>query len=147
MIKQLEVLLIEDNPIDIVLLKQGLEAQSFAVSISVAQDVDEAISLLEKQGDFSKAKRPNLIILDLNLPKDSGLKLLEFTKNDRRFKTIPVIVLTSSLDEQTLHESYHRYASCFINKPQNLSELGDMSKSIVDFWSRIAILPKNENIK
>lgn len=143
--RHLEVLLIEDNPIDVVLLKQGMETKKFDVNISVAEDVDEAISFLERQGDFEKAKRPNLILLDLNLPRDNGLKLLEYTKNDNRFKMIPVIVLTSSLNENTLNESYFKYASCFIQKPENLSDLGDMSKSIVDFWSKIAILPRNEN--
>ncbi|MBO6761116.1 MAG: response regulator, partial [Roseivirga sp.] len=81
----------------------------------------------------------------LNLPKDSGLKLLEYVKAESDFKTIPVIILTSSFDESRIHESYQKYASCFINKPENLSELTNMSKSIVDFWLKVAILPKNNS--
>lgn len=145
MTSQLRVLLVEDNPIDIVLLKQGLESQRFKVKIAVAQNVEEAISMLENQEHNKGIEKPNLIILDLNLPGANGLELLEFTKNDNRFKHIPVIVLTSSLDKDSLRKSYKNYASCFIQKPQNLSELGEMSKSVVDYWSKVAILPNNEN--
>lgn len=145
MAKNLEILLVEDNQTDIVLLKKGIEAESLEVNIEVVETVEEGINYLRKENGFEDALNPNLIILDLNLPKDSGLKLLEFVKADSTLKTIPVIVLTSSFDESRIDESYQRHASCFINKPENLSELANMSKSIVDFWLKVAILPKNNS--
>ena len=145
MAKNLEILLVEDNQTDIVLLKKGIEAESLEVNIEVVETVEEGINYLRKENGFEDALNPKLIILDLNLPKDSGLKLLEFVKADSTLKTIPVIVLTSSFDESRIDESYQRHASCFINKPKNLSELTNMSKSIVDFWLKVAILPKNNS--
>ena len=119
MAKNLEILLVEDNQTDIVLLKKGIEAESLEVNIEVVETVEEGINYLRKENGFEDALNPNLIILDLNLPKDSGLKLLEFVKADSTLKTIPVIVLTSSFDESRIDESYQRHASCFINKPEN----------------------------
>ncbi|MBO6662520.1 MAG: response regulator [Roseivirga sp.] len=145
MAKNLEILLVEDNQTDIILLKKGIEAESMEVNIEVVETVEEGIDHLRKSKKLRETSIPNLIILDLNLPKDSGLKLLEYVKAESDFKTIPVIILTSSFDESRIHESYQKYASCFINKPENLSELTNMSKSIVDFWLKVAILPKNNS--
>lgn len=139
----LEILIVEDNLEDFELLKRTLQEHSEQISVTNKTDVDEAIAHLQAEESKRKSKT-NLIILDLGLPKESGLSLLEFVKSQKSLRQIPVIVLTSIGDYRDMLESYKNYSSCFIRKPQDLNEFSETAKAIVSFWSRVAILP-NKN--
>jgi two-component system, chemotaxis family, response regulator Rcp1 len=103
----------------------------------------EALSLLRRQGQYARATRPDLILLDLNLPKKDGREVLAEIKADDNLKHIPVVILTTSQDEQDVLKSYNLYANCYITKPVDLDQFITVVKSIEDFWLGIVVLPKD----
>ena len=103
----------------------------------------EALSLLRRQGQYARAARPDLILLDLNLPKKDGREVLAEIKADDNLKHIPVVILTTSQDEQDVLKSYNLYANCYITKPVDLDQFITVVKSIEDFWLGIVVLPKD----
>jgi two-component system, chemotaxis family, response regulator Rcp1 len=144
MVRPIEVLLVEDNPGDIRLTKEALKEAKVLNTLTVVQDGVEALTCLRRQGQYANAKRPDLILLDLNLPKKDGREVLAEIKNDEALKFIPVVILTTSQDEQDVLKSYGLHANCYITKPVELEQFISVVKAIEDFWLGIVILPAGE---
>ncbi len=139
----INVLLIEDNPGDIRLIQESLKENKFFAELTVISNGEEAINYLKKNGSNSGDSSPDIILLDLNLPKKDGREILYEIKNDDALKSIPVVVLTSSSAEEDISKSYQNYANCFISKPVDLDNFIKVIKSIENFWLTIVKLPKN----
>ncbi|MFH1149205.1 MAG: response regulator [Actinomycetota bacterium] len=139
--RPVEILLVEDSPTDIDLTREGLEMGKLANNLSVVENGDDALAFLRRQGDYSGSKRPDLVLLDLNLPGKDGREVLEEIKTDEDLMTIPVVVLTSSKAEEDIARSYKLHANCYIAKPVNFSRFVEVVKGIEDFWFSIVKLP------
>jgi two-component system, chemotaxis family, response regulator Rcp1 len=138
----IELLLVEDNPGDVVLTREALQECKIQIHINVASDGEEALARLQRQGPFSAAARPDLILLDLNLPRLGGREVLAAIKGDESLRRIPVVVLTSSQAEQDVMASYDLNANCYISKPTDLEQFIRVIKSIEDFWLTVVKLPR-----
>ncbi|MBD2002182.1 MULTISPECIES: response regulator [Cyanophyceae] len=136
-----EILLVEDNEGDIRLTKEAFRESMVWNHMNVVRDGAEALAFLRRQGKYTEAIRPGIILLDLNLPKRSGIEVLEEIKRDDELKHIPVVVLTSSQAEQDILNSYNFHANCFITKPLDLEQFLQVVQSIKDFWLTIVKLP------
>jgi len=141
--RPVQILLVEDNPGDVGLTLEALKEATLPNKLTVVKNGADALSLLRRQGQHAGAARPDLILLDLNLPKKDGRKVLAEIKGDDNLKRIPVVILTTSEDEQDVLESYNLHANCYIVKPLDLDRFITVVKSIEDFWLRIVVLPKN----
>jgi len=137
----IEILLVEDNPADVRLTQEALLEEKLHNNLNVVNDGVEAIAYLRKQGKYSNSVRPDLILLDLNLPKKDGKEVLREIKNDDDLKLIPIVVLTVSKAEEDILKSYNLHANCYINKPLDLNQFSRVVKSIKDFWLTIVKLP------
>jgi two-component system, chemotaxis family, response regulator Rcp1 len=135
--KRVEILLIEDNPGDVRLTTEALHDGKFYNNLSIVGDGEEALAYLWKKGQYAKAIRPDLILLDLNLPKKDGRQVLEEIKSDIDLKRIPVVILTTSRAEEDIFKAYNFYANCYITKPIMFDEFIKVVKSIEDFWLKI----------
>ena len=133
----------EDNPGDARLIKEALGNSNAGKCIQVVQDGVEALAFLRRNGAYPDVPRPDLILLDLNLPKTDGRQVLEAIKADKDLKTIPVVILTTSASEQDVQDSYDLYANCYITKPVDLNQFLNVVDMIREFWLGIAKLPKN----
>jgi two-component system, chemotaxis family, response regulator Rcp1 len=140
----IEVLLVEDSPGDVRLTQEALRDSKRRVHLHVAPDGVEALKFLWKQGVYVRAPRPDLILLDLNLPKMDGREVLTKIKSDDELKTIPVIILTMSEAEADITHSYQLQANCYLSKPVQLDAFESLIKSIDDFWLVKAKLPHTE---
>jgi two-component system, chemotaxis family, response regulator Rcp1 len=140
--RPIEILLVEDNPGDVRLTVEGLNEGKVHNNLHVAKDGIEALAFLRKEGDYSDAVRPDLILLDLNLPRKDGREVLADIKADPDLKTIPVVVLTTSRAEQDVLHSYQLQANCYITKPVDLEQFIHVVKSIEDFWFTVVTLPR-----
>lgn len=141
LIKPVEILLIEDNPGDIRLAREALkESKVNNIMNSVVDGVD-GLDYLFKRGKYSESKRPDLIILDINLPRKSGFEVLDEIKTDVNLRTIPVVILTTSKQEEDIVRTYHLHANCFITKPMDINQFIKVIQSIQDFWFTIVKLP------
>ncbi len=132
-----KILLVEDNAADIRLTKEVLQESKIVSSLDVVRDGVEAIEFLKRRGKYSNANRPNLIILDLNLPKRDGFHVLEEIKKHEELKRIPVVVLTVSDNQDDLIKAYNLYANCYVIKPLEMKEFYRIINSIVNFWFTI----------
>lgn len=141
--KQISILLVEDNEGDVVLTTDALYEGKISNSISVVRDGWEAIQFLEKNGPYSKAITPDLILLDVNLPKMNGHDVLKVIKASDKTKHIPVIMLTTSSSEQDIMQSYQNYVNCYITKPIDTDDFMKVVSTIEDFWISIVQLPKS----
>lgn len=139
---EIHILLVEDNEGDIVLTKEALTTGKIRNRISVARDGEEALHFLRKQGDFTNAEKPDLILLDINLPKIDGIEVLMEIKNDPDFKSIPVVMLTTSSSEKDVTAAYKNHANCYITKPVDLDKFLQIVTAIEDYWISIVRLPK-----
>jgi CheY-like chemotaxis protein len=139
--KAIEILLIEDNAGDARLAKEALRDAKVRNNLSWVPDGVEAISFLRRQGRFAKAPRPDLILLDLNLPKKDGREVLSEIKTDDALRRIPVVILTTSQAEEDILKAYHLNANCYISKPVDLDQFIKVVKTIEDFWLTIVKLP------
>ncbi len=139
--KAVDILLVEDNPGDIRLTQEALKDSKLHNRLSVARDGVEALAFLRRQGEYANSPRPDIILLDLNLPRKDGREVLEEIKNDDDFKRIPVVVLTTSNDETDVLASYNLHANCYITKPVDLNRFIQIVKSIEGFWFQIVKLP------
>jgi two-component system, chemotaxis family, response regulator Rcp1 len=139
--RPIEVLLVEDNPGDVRLTKEALKEGKVRNNLNVAVDGVEAIAYLRHEGKYAGSVRPDLILLDLNLPRMDGREVLEVIKADPMFRNIPVVVLTSSQAEQDIVRAYDLHANCYITKPVDLDQFITVVKSIEDFWFTIVKLP------
>lgn len=140
-VRPIEILLVEDNPGDIRLTEEALEDAKVRNNLRVARTGLEAVNYLRRKGDFGEAPRPDLILLDLNLPEKSGLDVLSEIKADENLRRIPVVVLTSSAAEEDVLKAYNLNANCYITKPVDLDQFIRVVRSIEDFWFSIVKLP------
>lgn len=142
LIKPVEILLIEDNPGDIQLTREALDDCKMINNLHVAENGEVALNFLLKKGEFKDAETPDLILLDLNLPKIDGREVLENVKKDPTLKQIPVVVLTTSSAEEDILKMYRLHANCYITKPMNIDRFFEVVKQIETFWMGIVVLPK-----
>jgi chemotaxis family two-component system response regulator Rcp1 len=137
----IEILLVEDNPGDVRLTLEVMKDARVRNHMSMVKDGVEALAFLRREGDFADAPRPDLILLDLNLPKKDGREVLADIKSDPTLRRIPVVVLTVSKDEEDILKSYDLYANCYVTKPINMEQFIAVVRSIEDFWLTIVKLP------
>jgi len=140
----IEILLVEDNPGDVRLTQEALKEAKVQNKLHVANDGVEAMEFLRNEGKFKNVPRPDLILLDLNMPRKNGLEVLSEIKGDDDLKKIPVVILTVSKNEEDILKSYSLHANCYITKPVDLIQFLNVVKSIEDFWLTIVKLPKGE---
>lgn len=139
-----EVLLIEDNPADIILTKEAFKECRYKHNITAFKDGIEALKYLKKKGEYSNSKIPDLVLLDLNLPKKDGREVLAEIKSDNTINFIPVIVLSTSRNEMDIKASYELKANCYICKPVELESFINIIQSIERFWLKTVTLPDDE---
>lgn len=139
--KPIEILLVEDNPGDVDLTKAALRRSKLATHLSVARDGEQALAMLRRDGQHSESPWPDMILLDLNLPKKSGKEVLAEIKQDPELRRIPVAVVTSSQAEQDIIRSYDLHANCYVTKPLDLSQFRRVVETIEDFWFMVVKLP------
>jgi two-component system, chemotaxis family, response regulator Rcp1 len=139
-----EILLVEDNPGDVRLTKEALREGKVYNNLHWAKDGVEALEFLRRQGKHAKAPRPDIILLDLNLPKKDGREVLEIIKGDDGLKHIPVVVLTTSKAEEDVVKSYALHANCYVTKPVDLEKFIVVVKSIDRFWLTVVTLPPSK---
>jgi chemotaxis family two-component system response regulator Rcp1 len=140
-IKPIEILLVEDNPGDVRLTKEFLKETKVLNNLHAVGDGAQAMAFLKQQGKFANVPRPDLILLDLNLPKKDGREVLAEIKADGKLMNIPVVILTISEAEEDILKTYSLHANCYITKPINLNQFANVMKSIENFWLSIVKLP------
>ena len=140
-IKLADILLVEDNPGDVRLAKEALKESKLLNKLYAVEDGIEAMAFLRQEGDYADVPRPDLVLLDLNLPRKNGREVLAEIKADETLKRIPVVVLTVSRAEEDVLKSYNLHANCYISKPFDMEQFVKVVKSIEDFWFSIVKLP------
>jgi len=143
--KEVQILLVEDNEGDIVLTLEALKAAKVVNGVHVVKDGEAALQYLRKVGKYKNMETPDLILLDINLPKVDGLEVLTEIKNDVDLTVIPVVILTTSDSEKDILESYQHHANCFITKPVDFAKFMHVVHMIKDFWISIVKLPNKKN--
>ena len=139
--RPIEILLVEDNPGDIELTREGLRSGKVANNLSVAMDGDIALARLRREGEFADSSMPDVILLDLNLPRMHGHEVLAAIRDDPSLSHLPVVVLTTSDAHRDILESYKLQASCYLRKPLDFSSFVELVKGIDSFWFSIVELP------
>jgi chemotaxis family two-component system response regulator Rcp1 len=139
-----DVLLIEDNPGDVRLTKEALKDAKLKIHMHVVGDGMEAMAFLRKQGKYAASPRPDLVLLDLNLPKKDGRQVLAEIKEDPDLKRIPVVIITTSKAEEDVLKSYNLHANCYVTKPLDLDQFITVVQSIEQFWLTIVKLPNGQ---
>lgn len=142
--RPVEILLVEDSQDDVELMVEALKEGKVWHNLSVCEDGVDALDFLRRQGKYGDAPRPDMILLDLNLPKKDGRQVLEEIKADESLKLIPVIVLTTSKAEQDIIKTYKLHANCYITKPVDLDQFITVIKAVEDFWLTVVRLPSRE---
>ena len=137
-----EILLVEDNPGDVRLTKEAMKEGKMRNNLSVANDGVEAMAFLRREGEFKDAPRPDVVLLDLNLPKMDGRQVLAEIKADPDLRRIPVVVLTSSKADEDIISSYDSHANCYVTKPGDLEQFMEVVRSVEGFWVQIVKLPQ-----
>jgi CheY-like chemotaxis protein len=138
MMKDAHIMLVEDNEGDIVLTQEVFKSSGLRNAISVARDGEEALDFLYKRNQFAKAERPDLILMDINIPKINGKEIVGMIKKDNDLKTIPVIMLSTSSADSDVLESYRNHANCFITKPLSFNGFVEAVAEIKNFWFTLA---------
>ncbi|HYM06747.1 MAG TPA: response regulator [Terriglobales bacterium] len=141
----LQVLLVEDSPGDLRLTQEAFRDVNPFVRLHIANDGVEAMAFLKREGRYLDAPRPDLVLLDLNLPKVDGREVLAYIKDDPGLKTIPTVILTSSEAESDVVKSYQLQANCYLSKPMHFEAFHNLVKSINDFWLTRVKLPQHRN--
>lgn len=139
--KAIHILLVEDNEGDILLTKEAFEDAKLLTRLSVARDGKEAVDFLHKVGFFKNAETPDMLLLDVNLPKKNGHEVLKLIKQDRKLKHIPVIMFTTSSSENDINFSYQNHANCYITKPVDVNDFLSVITTIENFWISVVSLP------
>ena len=137
----IEILLVEDNPADARLTKEALKGSTVSNNLVVLGDGEQALAFLRREGEHADARRPDLILLDLNLPRKDGREVLAKVKADPDLRRIPVVVLTTSAGEEDVLRAYNLQAACYITKPVDLDQFTNVVRAIEDFWMTIVKLP------
>lgn len=137
----IEILLVEDNEGDIVLIKEALSEGGFQHRLSIVRDGEEAAQFLNREGQFTNESLPDLIVMDINLPRMNGMELLHYIKQHVLFRSIPVVMLTTSSSDRDILEAYQQHVNCYVIKPGNLQAYVSVIHSIMDFWINIVRLP------
>jgi two-component system response regulator len=143
-VKPIDILLVEDNPGDADLTREALVSCKLCNRLHVVRDGEEAMAFLRRQDSYAQAPRPDLMLLDLNLPHKDGCEVLAEVKTDEDFKRIPVVVLTNSQAEEDILRTYNLHANCYVIKPLDLEQFFRVVGSIEDFWLSVAVLPPSE---
>lgn len=143
--RPIEILLIEDNPGDVRLTIEVLKDSKIINKLNVVEDGEEALAYLRKEGKYKNKTRPDLILLDLNLPRKNGKEVLAEIKEDKSFKRIPVVILTISQAEEDIIRTYELHANCYITKPVDIDQFIKVVRSIEYFWFSIVKLPPDGN--
>jgi CheY-like chemotaxis protein len=143
LIHAVDILLVEDNPGDVRLTREAMKEARIAVNLHVANDGLEAMKMLRQEVPYGSQPLPDLVLLDLNMPKMDGREVLRQMKSDERLKHIPVVVLTTSAAETDIAQAYGLHANCYITKPVELEEFMEIVKSIEGFWLTVVRLPGN----
>ena len=138
-----EVLLVEDSPGDVRLTREALKEGKVRNNLSVVSDGVEAMEFLRREGKYRDAPRPDIVLLDLNMPRKDGREVLAEMKSDEQLKRIPVVVLTTSEAEQHILRTYELHANCYLTKPVDLEQFISIVKSVEDFWLTIVQLPRS----
>ncbi len=141
LVRPIDILLVEDNPGDVDLAREALEGTKMNNMLYVVADGEAAMDFLYQSGDFADMPRPDLVLLDLNLPRKDGREVLAEIKAHKDLKRIPVVILTTSDAEEDVLKSYNLHANCFITKPIDLNQFVKVVRSIEDFWFSIVVLP------
>jgi CheY-like chemotaxis protein len=136
-----EILLVEDNPGDARLARQGLRQCKIPNTLHLVDDGVKAMAFLHRQGEYATVPRPDLILLDLNMPRKDGREVLREIKEDASLKTIPVVILTTSRAEEDINKTYALHGNCYVTKPLDLPQFLEVVKSIEDFWFSTVRLP------
>jgi len=137
----LEILLIEDDPGDVELTKEAMEDSKLFTHLHVVEDGEEAMAFLKREGQYADAPKPDLILLDLNLPRKDGRQVLKEVKEDSDLKVIPVVILTTSSAEEDILRSYRLGANCYVTKPVGLEQFIKVVEAIDNFWFTVVKLP------
>lgn len=137
----IEILMVEDNPGDVRLAQEALKESKVRNNMSVVWDGEEAISFLRREGKYSDSPRPDLILLDLNLPKKDGTQVLADIKEDPHLRRIPVVILTTSEADRDILKTYDLHANCYITKPVDFDKFVEVVKAVDNFWLTIVRLP------
>lgn len=140
-LREIEILLVDDNVGDVLLTKEALKGVKFHNTVSVARDGVEAMEFLRRQGQFANAPRPDLVFLDLNMPRKNGSEVLAEMKQDPDLRLIPVVVLTSSDADEDVVKAYQLHANCYVTKPVDLDQMIKAVQAIDDFWVSVVKLP------
>lgn len=139
--KPIHILLVEDNEGDILLTTEALETAKLIIELSVVKDGKQAIEFLNNEGDYLNAKKPDMVLLDVNLPKKNGHQVLKFIKDNEILKHIPVIMLTTSCSSTDISQAYENHVNCYITKPVDAHSFLDVVSTIENFWMSIVKLP------
>ncbi len=140
----LEILIVEDNPADLRLTIEAFKDAKMLNNINVAKDGVEAMAFLRNEGDYRDAPRPDLILLDLNMPRKDGREVLQEIKSDPELKRIPVVVLTTSADDKDILSAYDAFVNAYVTKPVDLDQFMKIVKAIDDFWLSVVQLPPKD---
>jgi len=140
-VRPIEILLVEDNPGDVDLTRMALEDSKIYNLLSVVDNGVDAMDFLKRKGKYTNASRPDLVLLDLNLPRKDGREVLNEIKSDDNLKRIPVVILTSSKDEEDILKAYNLHANSYVTKPMDLGQFFKVVQSIEEFWFTIVMLP------
>jgi two-component system, chemotaxis family, response regulator Rcp1 len=140
--RPVEILLVEDSPSDAALTIEALKAGKIANKLTHVEDGVEAMDYLKRRGKYTNSVKPDLIMLDLNLPRKDGREVLEELKNDPALRAIPVVVLTTSNSDKDILQAYEFHANCYITKPMEFAHFIEVVKSIEQFWLTVVTLPE-----
>lgn len=141
-LKSIDILLAEDSPGDADLAKEALEESKLKNNLYIVVDGQEALDFLFKKGKYTNVPRPDLILLDLNMPRVDGREVLKIVKEDEVLRSIPIVILTTSRADEDILKSYNLHANCYISKPLDLDKFIEVVNSIENFWISIVTLPK-----
>lgn len=137
----IDILLVEDSPSDVLLTREALRDARIANDLAIARDGEQAMAYLRQEGEYADTRRPDLVILDLNLPRMDGRAVLREIKGDDALRRIPVVVLTTSSSDGDVGDCYDNYVNCFLTKPIDFEEFIDVVRSIEHFWISVVRLP------
>jgi len=143
-LRAIEILMVEDSPIDVLMAREALQQAKVLNNLSVTENGVEALAFLRREDRYAGAPRPDLILLDLNMPRKDGREVLQELKADPELKCIPVVVLTTSKAEEDIVKSYGLHANCYITKPVDFERFVSVVQTIQDFWFTVVTLPPRE---